>query len=240
MVDKDRLIPGIFVFLFIAIFFFFNLDIVLIASFFLLIIYDLYKSNLYFKNSILINPASLNSILLLVTFFLIIFSDFDNKIIIFLFILLFSSYFLFKKLRKFIFISLLVLFLIASYKMLKIDREIFFLIFFLSFINDTSAFFFGRFFKGKLIIPNISPKKTWSGTISSFFISFCLMYIISNNIIFSFFIAISFFLGDIFFSHFKRNIGIKDFSDLLKGHGGVLDRIDSVFFTFFLYLIYLN
>ena len=39
-----------------------------------------------------------------------------------------------------------------------------------------------------------------------------------------------FFLGDIFFSYFKRNINIKDFSNLLSGQGGILDRIDSFFF----------
>ncbi len=43
--------------------------------------------------------------------------------------------------------------------------------------------------------------------------------------------SISLFFGDIYFSYIKRSLKIKDFSKLLKGHGGILDRIDSTFFV---------
>ena len=109
----------------------------------------------------------------------------------------------------------------------------------MSFINDTTAFLAGRNFKGPLIAPNISPKKTWSGTIASFLISFALLVIFDFDLLFSILISSSFFIGDLFFSYFKRSINIKDFSNLLMGHGGFLDRFDSIFFATFLLNIYI-
>tara|TARA_B100001027_G_scaffold95775_1_gene65758 strand:- start:1451 stop:1621 length:171 start_codon:yes stop_codon:yes gene_type:complete len=52
-------------------------------------------------------------------------------------------------------------------------------------------------------------------------------------------ISVSFFSGDIFFSYFKRFMHIKDFSNSLGGHGGILDRIDSMFFVAIIFQIYL-
>ena len=98
----------------------------------------------------------------------------------------------------------------------------------LSFINDTTAFLAGRNFKGPLIAPSISPKKTWSGTIISFLISLTLLLILDFNFLFSILISSSFFIGDLFFSYFKRLNNKKNTSNLLPGHGGLLDRIDGL------------
>lgn len=108
----------------------------------------------------------------------------------------------------------------------------------MSFINDTTAFLVGKNFKGPLILPNISPKKTWSGTISSLLVSSISFILIGFDIMTSFLFSSLFFLGDIFFSHFKRKHAIKDFSNLLIGHGGFLDRYDSILFPIFLISIY--
>jgi len=149
-------------------------------------------------------------------------------------------FFVFREYQKIFFIFLNIINLYLIFEILLINKEIFFLIVFLAFINDTLAFISGKNFKGPLIIPHISPKKTWSGTLFSFFISFFLLIYFEFNLFFSFFISISFFLGDIFFSYFKRLYGIKDFSNLLRGHGGFLDRFDSIFFSIFLLSIYFS
>ena len=136
----------------------------------------------------------------------------------------------------FIFFNIILLFfLISSYELLHINRDFFYLIILASFINDTTAYIFGNLIKGPRIIPKISPNKTWSGTLSSFLISFCLMYFFFKFSIFiSFLSSILFFLGDIYFSFIKRKNNIKDFSNIIPGHGGLLDRIDSFLFPIIL------
>ena len=52
-------------------------------------------------------------------------------------------------------------------------------------------------------------------------------------------VAISLFIGDIFFSYIKRLIMLKDFSSILGSHGGILDRLDSMFFVTIIFQIYL-
>ena len=137
----------------------------------------------------------------------------------------------FKNYIKQIFILLIFLYLFNFYEIINNDRKLIFIIIFISFINDTSAYLIGNYFKGPLIIPKISPKKTWSGTLGSFFISFLCFIYFEYNVIISSFMSISLFFGDIYFSYIKRSLKIKDFSKLLKGHGGILDRIDSTFFV---------
>ena len=129
------------------------------------------------------------------------------------------------------------MFLMCCYELLQVDRDLFFIIIFLSFINDTSAFFFGRLLKGPLIIKSISPKKTWSGTCSSFIITIMTMLYLNFNLLLSILISSLFFFGDIFFSYVKRKFDLKDFSNLLGGHGGLLDRLDSNFFVIVIFLI---
>ena len=99
-------------------------------------------------------------------------------------------------------------------------------------INDIIAYVFGSYFKGPKIIPSISPNKTWSGTISSYLISVLLLtYLFDFNNFYNFLLPITFFLGDIYFSNFKRIFNIKDYGQLIKGHGGFLDRFDSSFLS---------
>ena len=114
------------------------------------------------------------------------------------------------------------------------------MIIFISFFNDTVAYISGKFFAGKLIIPKISPNKTWSGTSISFIFTTSVLLFLNFSILLSMILAISLFLGDIFFSYFKRFLKIKDFSSSLGGHGGILDRLDSMFFLAIIFQIYLN
>ena len=236
MESKNRIIPGVLVLFFILIFYYFSFNLLFISCLFLFMIYDFnYSKIISLKKSIFI--------IFLLIFFFILFNYFQNiyqsiLIISFLFFLIF--FFISKKFKNFNFVSLNIINLFLVYEILLIDKNIFFLIIFLSFINDTTAFLVGKTIKGPLISPLISPKKTWSGTIFSFSISFCLLIYLQFNFLFSIFISLSFFLGDLFFSYFKRLNFIKDFSNLLQGHGGFLDRFDSIFFAMPLTLIYIG
>ncbi len=116
--------------------------------------------------------------------------------------------------------------------------------------TDTFAYFTGVTLGKHKIVPHISPKKTWEGCIGgAIFCAICVtvycclvihrideipMPVIPYAIL-TFFLGILISvmsqLGDWFCSVIKRNTGIKDFSNLFPGHGGMLDRFDSTFFT---------
>lgn len=116
-------------------------------------------------------------------------------------------------------------------------------VFFVSWGTDIFAYFIGRKF-GKHKFTSISPNKSIEGCIGGLFgaILTCIIYtIICNtvwnlNINYLFMLGISIFLsivsqiGDLAASSIKRHCKIKDFSNLIPGHGGLLDRIDSVIF----------
>ena len=131
------------------------------------------------------------------------------------------------------------IFCIILFNIALIDRNIFYIIILISFFNDTTAYIFGKTIGGPLIIPKISPKKTWSGTFISFILSTLLLYFLNFNFLFSALISIFLFLGDIFFSYIKRILNLDDFSLILKSHGGILDRLDSMFFVTIIFQIYL-
>ena len=145
------------------------------------------------------------------------------------------TFFLFLSILKiynniFLLITFNVFFYILIYLNSLDDKIIFYLIF-ISFLNDTAAYIVGKTFRGPLITPNLSPNKTWSGTLSSFIISFIVLYIFNFNFVECFFISSSLFFGDLFFSFIKRKYSLKDFSNIIPGHGGILDRIDSIFLS---------
>ena len=231
--NNSRLIYGLIILLIVIFSFIFILDYFLYILIFFLIIYDLFYSKLFLNNYfLLIYSLSFIPIyfflvpLININFFLFIF---------FLFFIL--SLFQSKYLKIYFLISILI-FLIVFLNLIQINRNIIYVILFSSFLNDTSAYLFGKFIKGPKILPLISPNKTWSGTFFSFLISVLLFkYFFNFNIYDSLTISLLFFLGDIYFSSIKRKLDIKDFSKSLKGHGGILDRLDSVYLsTFYIFL----
>ena len=223
----NRIIPGLFLLIFIFFFYFIKIDIIFFFFIFSFVLFDLFKSNI------------INSHKLLITFLLILliskffFTDLTIYVLLILFLILlsFNNIKIFKELILFI----ILLYTLIIYDFLFLNRDIFFMIIFLSFFNDTCAYIFGNIFKGPIITPTISPNKTWSGTVLSTSISFFLLLYLNFNVYLSFFISISFFFGDLYFSFIKRKLNLKDFSNILIGHGGSLDRLDSMLFAFILY-----
>lgn len=120
---------------------------------------------------------------------------------------------------------------------------------------DTFAMIGGKLIGGKKLAEKISPMKTWSGLFSgvcgSMLISALLSEIFDLKsfehfrmfadgvVIPTFLICISATAGDLYESYFKRKYGIKDSGNIIPGHGGVLDRFDSIIFSAPIFLIML-
>ena len=106
-------------------------------------------------------------------------------------------------------------------------------------LSDIGGLICGKIFKGKKLT-KISPNKTISGSIGSFIFSTLLIpffykdqidQTLVNLFIITIIISLTSQLGDLFISLLKRKAKVKDTSDLLPGHGGVLDRIDGIIFA---------
>jgi phosphatidate cytidylyltransferase len=103
-------------------------------------------------------------------------------------------------------------------------------------LADSGAYFFGKQFGKRKLAPSISPGKTWEGFIGALFVvslfSITLTYFGFVNsyesILFFILILLLSVEGDLFESYIKRVAKVKDSGDLIPGHGGVLDRIDSL------------
>lgn len=127
-------------------------------------------------------------------------------------------------------------------------RKLLFFVVFLTEINDVMQFIWGKLLGKHKIIPKVSPNKTWEGfiggiistTIIGYFLAFLTPMNTPQVIAVSFIVANAGFIGDIVMSSVKRDIGIKDTGASIPGHGGVLDRIDSLAYTApaFFHLIY--
>jgi phosphatidate cytidylyltransferase len=107
-------------------------------------------------------------------------------------------------------------------------------------VNDVAAFTFGRVFGRHPMAPAISPRKTWEGSLGAFLLALILPWLLRFS--FPFFgprdlllsgliVGLGGQLGDLVFSSFKREFGVKDWGTAIPGHGGVLDRIDSLIFV---------
>jgi len=139
-----------------------------------------------------------------------------------------------------IYISLPLSMLMIIYKHPYGKSWIFFLLC-LVFLNDTGAFYFGRYLGKYKLHKEISPNKTWEGAIGGLICSiigsfmflkiFRLRPICFETFLLIFFLAIIGQIGDLAESLIKRSYNVKDSGTILPGHGGILDRIDSFLFT---------
>jgi len=130
-----------------------------------------------------------------------------------------------------------------------IDLNIVIYLFLISVMTDTFALFCGKLFGKHKLIPKVSPNKTIEGSIGgSIFgtiIPVLFMFLVTKEftlllVIETFILTIISQFGDLFFSSIKRNHDIKDFSNLIPGHGGILDRLDSILFVTSAYIIMIN
>ena len=232
MVNKNRLIIGFTLISIIFVIFYFKLDTYFISLVFLLLIYDLIKSKI-----IAITKLFLIIFFYSVFLYFISYLNLFNLTLIFVYIASIIFSLIADKFRKYLFTFGVLSNFIFFYLLLDLDRTLIYFIIFISFLNDSSAYIFGSYFKGPLIAPSISPNKTWVGTLSSFIISFSTLIYFEYNFFFSFVVAVTLFFGDLYFSFIKRKFLIKDFSNLLLSHGGFLDRFDSILPLIFLFYI---
>ena len=119
-------------------------------------------------------------------------------------------------------------------------------VFTLIWINDSFAYIVGKNFGKQKLFESVSPKKTVEGflggiiftAIGSYFISEVTnILLFSNWLILSVIVSVFGTLGDLIESKYKRQAGVKDSGNILPGHGGLLDRLDSAIFVApFIYL----
>ena len=114
-------------------------------------------------------------------------------------------------------------------------------------LTDTFALLIGMAFGRHKLAPEISPKKTWEGFLggaifgtiipSIFYYYFISPENIIETIVMTLVISVVAQLGDLIFGKIKRENNIKDFSDLIPEHGGILDRLDSTIFAIITYVL---
>ena len=115
----------------------------------------------------------------------------------------------------------------------------------ISSLTDTGGYLFGKAFGGKKLCPKISPKKTWTGAIGGVILANIGIFFLKDILLkpshdgsciatwFGHFaiiqlLILSAIFGDLLESMFKRHIKVKDMGNILPGHGGMLDRLDSL------------
>ena len=148
-----------------------------------------------------------------------------------------------------------VLFVGLSFNLMTITRnyDIKYVIYLLliTTMTDSFALFTGMFIGKNKLAPTISPKKTIEGFVGgalmgTFIATSFYVTVINQNCSLVLVIFITLFLscigqlGDLVFSSIKREYGMKDFSNLIPGHGGILDRFDSLIFAFLAFILVLG
>ncbi len=133
----------------------------------------------------------------------------------------------------------------------NISLELIVFLFLITIITDSYAYFIGKLIGKNKLLEVISPKKTWEGTIGGSIVAtfVCTVYyytVIDSTSSLIIVAAIVLFLtligqfGDLFFSAIKRTYKVKDFSNIMPGHGGILDRLDSIIFVAVAFTFFLN
>lgn len=125
-------------------------------------------------------------------------------------------------------------------------------VFILVWVNDSFAYLVGKNLGKKKLLERISPNKTVEGFIGGMIFTFIGGYVLSyffttmsvvNWLVFAAIVSTFGVLGDLIESMFKRQAGVKDSSNFIPGHGGFLDRLDSVIFAtpfIFIYLLFIS
>lgn len=148
-----------------------------------------------------------------------------------------------------------IFFLGTSFALLIVIRNIslnlLVYLFLITIITDTYAYITGCLIGRHKLLKEISPNKTWEGmiggTIFGVLIASIFYYnVIDSNIGIDVLLLITLFLsvigqfGDLAFSAIKRYFGVKDFSNIMPGHGGVLDRFDSIIFVVLAFMFFIS
>ena len=117
-------------------------------------------------------------------------------------------------------------------------------------LNDIAQYLWGKALGKHKVMPKVSPNKTVEGLLGGVMTTMLLAYVLGpwltsmtpgHTILAGLLIGVSGFIGDVVMSAVKRDIGVKDTGSLIPGHGGILDRLDSLTFTaplFFHYVYY--
>ncbi len=120
---------------------------------------------------------------------------------------------------------------------------------FLTQINDVAQYLWGKTLGRRRIVPSVSPNKTWEGFLGGVATTICLATLLAPWLTplslplalgAGALISVCGFVGDVTISAVKRDLGIKDTGAILPGHGGILDRLDSLTYTAPLFFHYMK
>ncbi len=140
------------------------------------------------------------------------------------------------------FFLLILLYIVFSsacfFNLVYLNSKWFLYLFIITISSDSFAFLGGILFGKNLLYPSVSPKKTWEGFFCGFIVSFIIILCFFgfksiSFCFFTFFNCIISQFGDLISSKLKRDFSIKDFGSIISGHGGLLDRFDSLLFLSF-------
>ena len=107
-------------------------------------------------------------------------------------------------------------------------------------LNDVAAFATGKLFGRRMLAPNVSPRKTWGGAIGCVFVTAGVVWALRSLLpwfgplqllLSALIVGVGGQLGDLVISFVKRDLGVKDLGAVFPGHGGWLDRYDSLIFV---------
>lgn len=148
-----------------------------------------------------------------------------------------------------------IFFLGASFALLILIRNIslnlLIYLFLITIITDTYAYITGYLIGRHKLLKEISPNKTWEGMIGGTFFGVLISSVFYYNVInpeislnvlilMTLFLSIIGQFGDLAFSAIKRYFGVKDFSNIMPGHGGILDRFDSIIFVVLAFMFFIT